>query len=182
MADSWWLKVKRAQKHLVDIQAELKRYSEKNPYRVIRLEPTPKQPQRWRYAVRITDPPDRTLPLMLGDFVHNLRSALDHFVVNYVPADRTRNAYFPMLQGDIWRRDAEGHWLRRDRDARRSYKSGTRGLPPLTAGAIKAVQPYHMHVAGFGQTPLAFSAGSKTPTSTKTLSKSALAFGSPTWW
>ena len=154
VSDSWWLKLKRAQKHLVDIQKELRQYSDSKPYEVVRLEPTKKQPLRWRYVLSITEPPNPMLPIMVGDFVHNLRAALDHFVANYVPANRSRNAYFPMLQRDIWERDSVGHLLRTNRDARRSYKSATKGLPDLALAAVEAVQPYHLHVAGFGQTPL----------------------------
>ena len=110
MTDSWWLKVKRAQKHMIDIYREARRYAGSQPYEFTRLR-RPNRQRQVAYRVRITEQPDPMLAVMLGDFVHNLRTALDHVIVACVPRQRQKSASFPILYEDIWARDKNGNFV-----------------------------------------------------------------------
>jgi hypothetical protein len=146
MSDSWWLKVKRAQKHMVDIVEEIERYSNRHPYEIVRQ--ATRKPNRWVFVLRITRKPDPMLALTLGDFVHNLRSALDHFVVAHVPSNRRSNASFPMAQRNIWETDTLGKYVLKDDEARLAYSSAVQSLPELTLALVNGFQPYQVaHVA-----------------------------------
>ena len=141
MTDSWWLKVKRAQKHMVDIYHLARAYSETNPYEFIRVR-LPNRHRKVRYTVRITEQPDPMLAIMVGDFVHNLRSALDHIVVANVPRKERKNAYFPVSREDLWATDESGNFVVKDDKRRDDFKRAIRGLKPRAEAAVIIAQPY----------------------------------------
>jgi hypothetical protein len=143
MADSWWLKVKRAQKHMVDIKREAVRYANTHPYEFIRV----RQPHRQhniRHRVRIIQHPDPMLPLMLGDFVHNLRCALDHIIVACVPKrDRSDATGFPISSRDLLAKDPDGNFVIDDAQARKNFEHSIRGLHPGARAIVIRAQPYN---------------------------------------
>lgn len=141
MTDSWWLKVKRAQKHMVDIRREARRYAKRHPYEFTRV-PQPKSKQRIEFSVRITEPPDPVLALMLGDFVHNLRSGLDHVIVASVPKKYRSNAGFPIVYADPFAKDADGEFVVKDTDVRNKFDDSIRGLDPRARALVILAQPY----------------------------------------
>jgi hypothetical protein len=69
------LKVERAKKHIDDFNQEIIEFTGRDPYGII--EDRDSQPGKLviRYVVRA--PPPHTWPLLVGDAIHNLRSALD---------------------------------------------------------------------------------------------------------
>lgn len=69
------LKVKRANQHITDLNREILAYSRKEPYRVIVDRDSEPGQQLLRVVQRFPMPAE--WPLILGDAVHNLRSALD---------------------------------------------------------------------------------------------------------
>ena len=95
-------KIDRAEHHLRDIDAALKL--------LIGCDPTANQPVIFDYEsdgkeviVRLTEckPIDQALPLMIGDCLHNLRSALDHLVYqlalkNGAPSVSADKTFFPI--------------------------------------------------------------------------------------
>ena len=141
MPESWWLKFKRAQKHMVDIRAEARRYTKRDPYEFVRVMP-PKTQQEVLYRVRITHQPDPVLGLILGDFVHNLRSALDHVIVACVPKQKRSSANFPIRFEDIYAKDPNGEFVVKDDGSRERFERAIDGLDPSARAFVIAAQPY----------------------------------------
>ena len=142
MNDDWWLKVKRAQKHMVDIDKEARGYAEGHPYELTRIR-YPDSQRKVGYRVRITEQPDPMIALMLGDFVHNLRSALDYIIVACVPRQRRKSAGFPILTNDIFARGNDRKYVVKDTEGRKSFKSAIKGLESKARALVIALQPYH---------------------------------------
>lgn len=143
MTDSWWLKLKRAQKHMVDIDRAARRYASLNPYELVRVRDSHRE-RKVGYKVRITAQPDPMIAVMLGDFIHNLRSALDHIVVACVPKVRRNSAGFPIEFRDIWAKGADGQFVVNYSEAREKFASAIKGLPDAAIAVIKRYQPYHL--------------------------------------
>jgi hypothetical protein len=69
-------KIERASTHIYGVTAMIARYHESKPVRIeTRRVP---ESRRLHYVVSRLDPPPPELPLIVGDAMHNLRSALDH--------------------------------------------------------------------------------------------------------
>ena len=134
-------KVKRAQKHMIDIDKEARRYAEGQPYELPRIR-MPDSQRKVGYRVRITEQPDPIIALMLGDFVHNLRSALDYIIVACVPKQRRKSASFPILTKDIFARDKSGNFMVNDTEGRKSFESAIKGLKSEARALVIALQPY----------------------------------------
>jgi len=145
MTDSWWLKFKRAQHHMVDIRREAGRYAHSHPYRTVPI----RQPQRYdsiqRYRLDIIEQPDPLIAIMLGDFVHNLRSALDHVVVAAThPRSKRKDAGFPISTENLWARDTKRRYIFRDAERRKSFLRAIDGLPPQAHAIVIRAQPYQL--------------------------------------
>ena len=118
MTDSWWLKVKRAQHHMVEIKRYARLYADSHPYEVVPVRRQPKgHPDTWFFSTQITQQPDPMIAVILGDFVHNLRSALDHIIVASVPRKKRKSAGMPIIVSDIWKKDASGKYVISDDEA-----------------------------------------------------------------
>ncbi len=141
--DGIWLKVKRAQKHMVDINREAIRYASGNPYEFIRVRRLPDSQRTIGYRTHITDQPNPMISVMLGDFVHNLRSALDYIMVACVPRKRQSIASFPILLEDIWATDSEGNFMVNDTKRRENVEADINELFPKGRALVIKVQPYH---------------------------------------
>ncbi len=139
--NDWWLKFQRAEKHMVDIHEEARRYAEGHPYEVTRIRLPDNKKEIW-IRFRITKQPDPEIAAMLGDFVHNLRSALDYIVVACVPKQRRGKAGFPILYEDIFARDKSGNLIVNDTNLIKSFETATKGLHPEARAYIISLQPY----------------------------------------
>lgn len=139
--DDWWLKVQRAEKHMVDINQEAMRYASSNPYSFTRIR-LPDSQKEIRCRFHITKQPDPMIAVMLGDFVHNLRSALDYVVVACVPKQRRGKASFPILFQDIFAKDKNGQFVVNDTKLRENFQTATKGLHPKAKAFIISLQPY----------------------------------------
>ena len=143
MPESWWLKFKRATHHMVDIRREAKRYADSHPYEIVRIREPKRQAKGIRYRLRITEQPDPLIAVILGDFVHNLRSALDHVVVASSRTQATRkSAYFPIQVTDPWERDASRRYIVRDKEVRKGFRRAIAGLHPDAQTLVVRLQPY----------------------------------------
>lgn len=79
-------KIKRAKKHLIDLEAERDRFfAEDNPNEVLSYD----DPDTGEhvYELRRVDPVSPLVGLIAGDVLHNTRSALDHLVYQLVIAN-----------------------------------------------------------------------------------------------
>jgi hypothetical protein len=123
------LKLRRADEHIEDIKERIRRFSGQ-PYKVISH--FDKDTGKWELRLSGVKNIPETWPLIIGDAVNNLRSALDHLMWNLVLLNNggpARGTQFPIsINGN-------------------SYDGDT---GQLTAGAsvahiakIKSLQPYH---------------------------------------
>ncbi|MBI4297247.1 MAG: hypothetical protein HY676_01810 [Chloroflexi bacterium] len=139
--NDWWLKFQRAEKHMVDINQEAIRYASSNPYSFTRIRLSDSQ-KEIRGRFHITEQPDPMIAVMLGDFIHNLRSALDYVVVACVPKQRRGKASFPILFQDIFAKDRNGEFVVNDAQLRENFETATEGLHPKAKAFIISLQPY----------------------------------------
>jgi hypothetical protein len=145
MTDSWWLKFKRAQQHMVDIRREARRYADSHPYDIVPIRQPRPQENPPRFRLRITQQPDPCIAIMLGDFIHNLRSALDHVVVAASsPRSTRKNASFPISTEDLWAKDSNGEYVVCDEERRESFLRAIAGLNHVAKATVIACQPYHV--------------------------------------
>ena len=126
---------------MLEVRYAIRRYAESKPYRISRIrEPDGKKSRRWRYQLMM-DAFDPMLVMMLGDFIHNLRSALDHVVVgNSLPKYR-HSAAFPVEARDLFEISG-GDFVLPDDDARKSFNNAIPGLSFLLRTVVIDSQPY----------------------------------------
>jgi hypothetical protein len=71
-----WPKIIRAEEHLAAIEAEVALYAESHPYEIVGEFDADRL--NYRATMRVRSAPTLRLSLLVGDFAHCLRSALDH--------------------------------------------------------------------------------------------------------
>jgi hypothetical protein len=99
MFESANLKVKRANHHIDDLERQFAAFIEHNPHTLS----IQTNPDNGRLAIRIRfrKEPDTDLALIIGDAVHNLRSALDHMTWELIGIDKgTQDHYLKLPTGD----------------------------------------------------------------------------------
>jgi hypothetical protein len=94
-----WQKVERANKHIGDLVAAIGAFDATKPYRVeVKRDPTTRKPV---YFVSKIDAVPLDIPLILGDAIQNLRTALDHlaqqlYLVGTGSTDLASHTTFPI--------------------------------------------------------------------------------------
>lgn len=84
--DGVWLKVRRANVHLRNLDRSMKRWrTASGGYEIALSDDTASGLREWK-VVRADSLPS-SLSLLAGDVVHNLRSALDHLIYQLVIAN-----------------------------------------------------------------------------------------------
>lgn len=142
--DSWWLKVKRAQKHRDDLERRLAPYEIVRPYEI--RESFDRQAKRYVYSAwidRAAVPVDPQIAILMGDFLVNLRAALDHMRVALVPNSRKGKGYFPIFTEDFTER-CPTCGLKKpnaEREAER-FASFVKGMDQMAIDYILARQPF----------------------------------------
>lgn len=112
-----WRKLSRAEQHLRTLHEEVRPFIDGRPYGVI-----PKldlERSRCVFVVAYVEEPPRPLSLIFGDYVHNLRCALDHLawqlaLLNYngkIPREVWRQIQFPIAptRAEVRETVAAGH-------------------------------------------------------------------------
>jgi hypothetical protein len=103
-------KIARAEYHLEELHSETGFWINGSPYALMEKRDT--KPDTYCFElIEMHDPP-MALGLIFGDYVHNLRSALDHLVWQFVllngrtvPRHRWNEVYFPVVDtrvGEFW--------------------------------------------------------------------------------
>lgn len=134
--DSWWIKLKRAEKHLTELSDYTARYSEVRPYDT--TVEVHRDAKSTGYIVRafLNDPPDYTPSVIVGDCIHDIRSALDHIIAFLTePEELRKRSAFPIYEENIWQPGFKSQ--------RESFKAATEGLPEYALAFVEQVQPYH---------------------------------------
>lgn len=135
---SWRQKLSRAERHLRELDAVIERYGASGPARATRAASCTTHRDCWRFLVEMEEPPD-SLVLIVGDAVHNLRTALDHLAVAIAPKARQRVASFPITSEDI---DATSP-TPAEAEAKAAFERATTGMAAEAIGIIKDYQPFH---------------------------------------
>lgn len=94
-------KIERADKHIQDIGDELAAFQEAKTKAIVR-EDDPRDRERVLWLISDASFPPR-IPLLLGDAVHNLRSALDHLVAIKSREHSGTNTVWSKTEFPIWR-------------------------------------------------------------------------------
>jgi hypothetical protein len=144
---SWRIKVARAEHHLGDLERRLAPLEGRHTYSVSEVFKANNDFGRRPYVFLLNVPEavDPLLPIIAGELMFNLRSALDHLAVAMVtPALRSRSTAFPIFTDDIEDtspRDSQD--LEREaREARKRWKRITKGFPDDAMPTVRLVQPY----------------------------------------
>jgi hypothetical protein len=126
------LKIKRAKEHVADLERQLRAFLDSGPYKVgAKHDP---QTRKLIYYVASTEPIPDCLPLVAGDAIQNLMSALDHLAYQIVCNDTGDNPpnpnwiYFPIAE-DAAKYKANKH-------------GKMKGAHQETFDAVDALKPY----------------------------------------
>lgn len=127
------LKIERAKKHISDLRRDVLTFFDVNPYKI----GTKLKPEISHYLLYIEsiEPIPDNFSLLVGDAVHNLRTALDHLACQLVEAGGgtpNRDTYFPIY----------GNPNGAQRYASAIGKGEINKMPIGAEKAINAVQPY----------------------------------------
>jgi hypothetical protein len=127
------LKVKRAQEHISAFEQQLRPFLERHPYKVgAKHDP---ETRKLIYYVESAEPVPDCLPLIAGDAIQNLMSALDHLAYQIVCSDtgdnppNPRGIYFPIAD-DAAKYEA-------------SKRGRMQGARQQTFDAVDALKPYN---------------------------------------
>jgi hypothetical protein len=136
------LKLDRADEHLTEIEALTKPLRERREYSVVETMKPYKKGPRWDYTLDLdaVQPPER-LPILMGDYMFNVRSALDHIAVALGPRKYRRKLSFPILTSDpLARKERCGDYL--NAEAARSWLALCCRLPDDCIAPLTVLQPY----------------------------------------
>lgn len=130
----------RAEKHLEELNDLLAPYNVVRDYEV--RETVEHQPNKRVWVYRIFGMESQPVfSIILGDFLFNVRSALDHVAVALVPNKRKDSASFPICTIDphgVHPNDPKG-----DADRRRKWETATRGMSADALAIVELFQPYN---------------------------------------
>jgi hypothetical protein len=130
--DSLVLKVERAKKHILELEAEYDSFRKDRPYRIdFKTDP---ETRARIYYLADAKPIPKSFSTILGDALNNLRSCLDHAVYSMVQVGQPNlvkpsDIYFPIVSGTAAEYNAR-------------FKRTKAGLRQDAINAIDAVAPY----------------------------------------
>jgi hypothetical protein len=138
---SWDLKVQRAGHHLDEVKEAMAAYASRNPYRPVRVRQPKSQRHIWLYRLEMTEEPDPMIPVIIGECLYDMRSALDHLAVAMVPKKRKASAAFPVEMTDPWARNESGRLIYGE-ERRQRFTAKVKDMPAEAVGMIVKAQPY----------------------------------------
>lgn len=154
------LKLGRAKEHFTTFEAELATYYKSEPIRPKPLAKT--DPSREPFTVAILHAPPAALSLTFGDFVHNMRSTLDHLAMALAldndadPQDTT--IQFPICDHPdrYFGSPGEKSKERPSTPPRGTGGFSVRALTPEAQTFVEGFQPYHKGKESWTLTELQF--------------------------
>lgn len=141
---SYDLKMERAEKHLVDVERIVADWVKSNPT-TISSGIEGKKKKRLVHRAHVTEPPNDEIAPVLGDFIFNVRSALDHLAYCLSKGSNRNGVYFPIYWQGVWEPAAPGENVERAKDRNR-WKSYVSTMQPEAVAIIERQQP---HEGGF---------------------------------
>jgi hypothetical protein len=135
------LKCERAEKHIDDLKRAVDTFLGEEPY-AIRFEENPDTGDRTYYIGKDAEvPPD--IPVICGDAVHNLRTALDHLIYRLAHVHTSGKGPFDNLHFPIGEtKTAFEKSLARALHYKSKLKGPTPRLGQDTVKAIRSLEPY----------------------------------------
>ncbi|ASD21734.1 hypothetical protein B7495_06175 [Cryobacterium sp. LW097] len=135
---SWWLKFDRAQDHLRVAEGMV---AAATVERAIRIEKSQSEGGTWEYTVHHDATIDPAFPAVVGDFLFNLRSALDH-IAAFNRLEPTWKTPFPLFHEPIGGPAISGEpkRFRRYRDTWEQVRANT---PPAVFKVMNDAQPFN---------------------------------------
>src|SRR5271155_2160247 len=82
---SWWLKLDRAEKHLLELKGAIADYESQRLHDVSRRVESKRKPDEWVYRLVIRGNLDDRWAVIAGDYLFCVRAALDHIMVALQP-------------------------------------------------------------------------------------------------
>jgi len=145
LVPSYELKIGRAREHVATVERAVDAWLETNDYTVVSAVDED-DPDRIVWSANVTTDPPASLSLLIGDAVHNLRSALDHVV--YFLAETNLGTLAPAVEaelmfpiiGSVDRNGTPSDGQARFRGVAPKW---LRGLSDNQVGLIESWQPYH---------------------------------------
>ncbi len=140
VTDAVRLKLNRADKHFKDLQALAGSWERTHPHSVAHSVEGKEHSHVYRLVV---NEPDERVAVIIGDFVNNMRAALDYLMGGLVPANRG-DLNYPIFDTDPFARDPANprKYLQRRPHERRLWRLCTDGLASEAVGLIKELQPF----------------------------------------
>jgi hypothetical protein len=135
------LKLLRAGHHLADLDALLEGVRERREHDVIETVERRKKRQTYIYKLQMgeIDVPEEW-PIIFGDFLFNVRSALDHLMVSIAPNKRKASTEFRICTEDPLAKDDEGNYVNEAEALR--WQSVVKGFPEGFEEAFRSIQPF----------------------------------------
>lgn len=129
------LKLDRAYEHTEALYQAVDAFIRRDPYETA-LEPEIEAGQ-YLAVMKVRDAPPLWWSVLIGDIVHNLRSALDHLAYQLVVANgkRPQKSAYPIFSEDPFAPDASERALE-------TWQTMTKGIHPDDIATIKETQPY----------------------------------------
>src|SRR5579862_4046917 len=152
-------KIERADKYIKDFKAELASFNATQPYSLrVDVEGEPRKPS---VHILKADPLPPSACLILGDAIHNLRSALDYLACSLVRANRTEptpKTEFPILDGPLTTTKREARFAGKVEGMRKDVIQAIRDIHPYKGGndtlwrlhRLDVIDKHNMLVTGFG--------------------------------
>jgi hypothetical protein len=140
---SFDLKLDRAERHLNELKQVMGPFTARRQHLVSKREESHGKASQWVHRVYVVGEPEQRWSILAGDFLFNVRSALDHIAVAINPPALRSEVSFPILTNDPFRRDPNTRkYLQRDPSSRRNFKRVTDSVDPAARDVIKAAQPF----------------------------------------
>lgn len=130
------LKLDRAYEHVEALNREIGAFLRRKPYEP--LDKFDREADEYIVWMRVRDTPPVRWSIIIGEMVHNLRSALDHLAWQLVKANEgnpTRDTGFPIFTQDPFAENANERTLER-------WEAMTAGMLPDDVAIIQEAQPY----------------------------------------
>src|SRR5215218_2101974 len=132
------LKVDRAETHLGELARLIDEYVDSHPYEIRRASDA--SGNKYTFYFHFTSQPSDDVAMALGDFVHNMRSALDYLACALVPPERREKMSFPIFFQGVWDASPSGETSRR-REQRKRWRWCTERIDPHAVELLRRVQP-----------------------------------------
>ncbi len=136
------LKMRRGQEHFDALQASIGDFVGRDPYEIVRGFDA--EANQHVVRVKVREWPSLEWSPMIGDVVHNMRSALDHLAWQLVIKNGRAPSggnLFPIFTKDPF--DPAAHATEGEfRTARRRWKERVRGMDPEDVEILRGLQPY----------------------------------------